>query len=207
MPGLFATAVLAGLSYWPASHFLTHGAVLAVWKGAGVGLLAGWALLAAPTRAGRWIAAVLACGSLGDVLLETSGLSVGAVAFLAGHMLAAGVYWTERRADRIGTRVALLSLLGIPALSYALSGQGGVLLYSFGLAAMTATAWLSRFPHAWVGAGAMLFAASDLLIFAGIGPLAGSVVPGLLIWPLYLAGQAMIAYGVVVAETVGERAR
>ena len=46
----------------------------------------------------------------------------------------------------------------------------------------------------------MLFAASDLLIFARLGPLAGSIVPTLLVWPLYVAGQAMIAYGVVRTE-------
>ena len=43
----------------------------------------------------------------------------------------------------------------------------------------------------------VLFVASDLLIFARLGPLAGSPLPGLLIWPTYFAGQALIAWGVV----------
>ncbi|WP_404370227.1 lysoplasmalogenase family protein [Sphingomonas sp. MMS24-J45] len=203
-PALFAAALLAGLSYWAASHILSAGTVMAAWKGAGVGLLALWALMSAPTTAGRWIALVLAFGALGDVLLETSGLTVGAVAFLIGHILAAALYWTRRRSAREGTTVAILLVIGVPGVAYAVSGSAGVLLYATGLGAMAATAWISRFSRGLVGAGAVLFAASDLLIFARMGPLAGSVVPTLLVWPLYLAGQAMIAVGVVTAEQRSE---
>ena len=85
--------------------------------------------------------------------------------------------------------------------AYALSGSPGVLLYGLALGAMAATAWISRFPRRWVGVGAgAVRSCSDLLIFARMGPLAGSVAPDLLVWPLYLAGQAMIAVGVVMAE-------
>lgn len=199
-PALYAAALLAGLSYWAASHILPAGAVLAAWKGAGVALLALWALLSAPTTAGRWIAIVLAFGALGDVLLETSGLTVGAVAFLIGHLLATALYWSRRRVGREGTTLAILLMLGVPLTAYALSGSPGVLLYGLALGAMAATGWISRFPRGLVGAGAILFALSDLLIFARMGPLAGSVVPDLLVWPLYLAGQAMIAVGVVMSE-------
>ena len=199
-PALFLTAVLAGLSYWAASHVLPTGAVLAAWKGTGVTLLALWAFVSAPTTAGRWIALVLAFGALGDVLLETSGLTVGALAFLTGHLLATGLYWSRRRTGRDGTAPAILLMLGVPLSAYALSGSPGVLLYGLALGAMAATAWISRFPRGLVGAGAVLFAVSDLLIFARMGPLAGSIVPDLLVWPLYLAGQAMIAVGVVTSE-------
>ncbi len=199
-PALFIAALLAGLSYWAASHLLPTSALLAAWKGSGVALLALWALLSAPTTAGRWIALVLAFGALGDVLLETSGLTVGAVAFLIGHLLATGLYWSRRRVGRDGTTPAILLMLGVPLIAYALSGSPGVLLYGLALGAMAATAWISRFPRGWVGAGAVLFAGSDLLIFARMGPLAGSIVPDLLVWPLYLAGQAMIAVGVVTTE-------
>ena len=199
-PALFAAALLAGLSYWAASHILPAGALLAAWKGTGVGLLALWALTSAPTTAGRWIALVLAFGALGDVLLETSGLTVGALAFLIGHLLATGLYWSRRRTGRDGTAPAILLMLGVPLTAYALFGSPGVLLYGLALGAMAATAWISRVPRGLVGAGAVLFAVSDLLIFAQIGPLAGSIVPDLLVWPLYLAGQAMIAVGVVTSE-------
>lgn len=199
-PTLFLAVLLAGLSYWAASHVLPHGPVLAAWKGCGVGLLALWALASATTTAGRWIAVVLAFGALGDVLLETAGLTVGAVAFLIGHVIAASLYWSRHRSGRDGTSVAILVMLGVPLSAYGLSGSPGVLLYGLALGAMAATAWISRFPRRLVGAGALLFALSDLLIFARMGPLAGSIVPDLLVWPLYLAGQAMIAVGVVTAE-------
>jgi uncharacterized membrane protein YhhN len=43
----------------------------------------------------------------------------------------------------------------------------------------------------------LLFAASDLLIFARSGPLAGVAWAGFAVWPLYFAGQSMICVGVV----------
>ena len=48
----------------------------------------------------------------------------------------------------------------------------------------------------------MMFVASDLLIFARMGPLAGSAVPGLLIWPLYYFGQFLICTGVIATLRV-----
>ena len=77
------------------------------------------------------------------------------------------------------------------------AGAPGVAVYSLGLALMAATAWLSRFPRYRVGIGAVLFAVSDLLIFARMGPLADSPLPDLLIWPLYYFGQFLICTGVV----------
>jgi uncharacterized membrane protein YhhN len=62
---------------------------------------------------------------------------------------------------------------------------------------MAAAAWTSSFPRYRVGLGAVLFVASDLLIFARMGPLAASALPGLLVWPLYYFGQVLIATGVV----------
>ena len=62
---------------------------------------------------------------------------------------------------------------------------------------MTAAAWTSSFPRYRVGIGAVMFAVSDLLIFADLGPLADSALPGLLIWPLYYFGQFLICTGVV----------
>lgn len=61
---------------------------------------------------------------------------------------------------------------------------------------MLAAALASRFPLGRVGLGAALFALSDLLIFARMGPLAASPIPGLLIWPLYFFGQFLICIGI-----------
>jgi len=69
-----------------------------------------------------------------------------------------------------------------------------IALYAFGVSAMAACALMSRFRLAALGAS--MFVVSDLLIFARLGPLAGSVVPHLLVWPLYFIGQALIAWDV-----------
>lgn len=161
-------------------------------KGACVALLALWAALQARGADGRLIALVLALGALGDVLLETHGLTVGALAFLAGHLVAVALYLRNLARPLV---LAVLVALAVPAASWLLAWDYGVAAYSLGLGAMAGAALCSRFPLA--GVGALLFVVSDLLIFARLGPLAGSALPGLLIWPLYVAGQALIGWGVV----------
>ena len=195
-------AIVAGAFYFPATRLIDDGALLIVWKGAGVALLALWAAIQAKSLDGWLIALVMACGAAGDVLLETAGLTVGALAFLAGHLVAIGLYARHFRADwRGGLPIAVGRLLLIPILAFAFpadrAAAPGIALYATGLGAMAAMAWLSSFPRNRVSFGALLFAVSDLLIFARLGPLAGSVVPDLLVWPLYFAGQALIATGVV----------
>ena len=190
---LFLAALLAGLTYWPASDLPFGPVLLTVWKGAGVGLLALWAGLRAENRDGWLLTAVLAFGALGDVLLEAVSLEVGAAAFLVGHAVAVALYWRHRRAEAhrlwwaLVPAVVLLAAL-LPADRAAVPG---IVLYSIGLGVMAVAALLSRFRGAAIGA--WLFVASDLLIFARLGLMADSFVPDLLIWPLYFAGQAMIA--------------
>ena len=70
------------------------------------------------------------------------------------------------------------------------------------VAAMAAAAWTSRFPRYRTGIGAMMFLASDLFIFAGEGEVLPKDVTMWLVWPLYFAGQALIAWGVV--RTLGK---
>ena len=187
---LLLIALIAGGSYYATHWHAVSGWPGVVWKGSGVALLSLWAF-----ACGRpWIGLVLAFGALGDVLLETSGLTIGALAFLAGHVLAVGFYGRSLTAPFY---VPLFVAVSVALASYLLTGDKGVALYGLGLGAMAGTALTSRFPRAIVGLGAILFVVSDLLIFARIGPLAGSPLPGLLIWPTYFAGQALIAWGVV----------
>jgi len=199
---LLAAALVAGITYLPIYWTIPGAPWLVAWKGAGVALLAGWALLSAPGREGRWIVAILGLGALGDVLIDAAGLIPGALAFLAGHAVAVAFYWRHRRAGPVGDRLpfAAALLVLIPLIAFLLpddrSMAPGIALYATGLAAMSASAALSRFPLQ-VPIGALLFAVSDLLIFARIGPLRDSMLPSLLIWPLYFAGQALIATGVV----------
>jgi uncharacterized membrane protein YhhN len=171
-------------------------------KGAGVALLAVYALQRHRGHDANTIAAVMALGALGDVLIELS-LEAGAVAFLIGHLIAIRLYWQHRRPAPSGSQrgAALALLVMTPLVAFLLpadrSGALLVALYALGLGAMAAAAWLSSFSRYQVGIGAVLFVISDLLIFARIGPLASSVLPGLLIWPLYYFGQFLICTGVV----------
>lgn len=199
---IFGAAVMAGATYLPASWLLPNGAALVAWKGAGVALLALWAAMQARTADGWLLAWVLALGAAGDVLLEVAGLTTGACAFLAGHLIAIGLYARNLRplSRAADGPIAAGRLLIIPLLAFTFpddrAAAPGIALYATGLAAMTAMAWLSAFPRRLVSFGALLFAVSDLLIFARLGPLAGSIIPDLLVWPLYFGGQAMIAVGV-----------
>ena len=191
---LLVAAILAGASFWPVSWLSLPAPVMWVWKGAGVALLALWAALAARERDGWLLACVLAFGALGDVLIDAVGTTAGAAAFLVGHVLAIILYLANRGAQ--GGAVAVGIAIVTPVAAFALTRDVTALVYAIGLGGMAGAAWASRFPRGWVGLGALLFVASDLLIFARVGPLNGSPLPRLLIWPLYFAGQAMIATGV-----------
>jgi uncharacterized membrane protein YhhN len=192
---LYLLALIAGASFWPASHLALPAAVLLAWKGAGVTLLALWAATVARERNGWLLVGVMAFGAAGDVLIDAAGLIAGAGAFLIGHVIAILLYLANRRRKGIAAGVAIASV--VPILAYVVTRDGTVLLYAIGLGGMAGAAWTSRFPRKLVALGALMFVASDLLIFAQFGLLAGSIVPGPLIWPLYFAGQALIACGVV----------
>lgn len=199
---VLGASVAGGVSYMGSRFAPGPEPVMLAWKGSGVALLALYAALKAVGREGWLLTAVMAFGALGDVLLNAFGLTVGAVAFLAGHVTAVALYWTNRRLDLTrGQRLAgaLMAPLVVAA-AYELPADRalapGVALYATGLAAMTATAWMSRFPRPLVGLGAMAFLVSDLLIFAQTGPLAHNALAGFAVWPLYYAGQLMICLGV-----------
>lgn len=179
---------------WPAA------ATIAV-KGAAVGLLA----IAAASQAGptdrRLLAVLLALGATGDVLLELS-MAAGAAAFALAHIVSIILYRRNCRRDPnvLDRGVALLLLAvaaALPALLLwgrpeALAFSGYALL----LWAMAATAWLSDFPRRLVGAGALLFLASDMLIAARIGLNLPAALTGPAIWLTYYAGQLLIYLGV-----------
>lgn len=186
--------------------------VTIAWKGAGVALLALWALRNARATDGYLLALVMALGALGDILLEVA-FAAGALSFMAGHAVAIWLYLRNRRAARSMSQTAL-GLLLIPAtllIAFLLPADRtqapGVALYALFLAAMAATAWTSSFPRYRVGLGAILFLASDLLIFARMGPMAGSIVPTVGIWPLYYLGQLLICTGVLATLRADGRAR
>lgn len=212
MRGLFWIAVLAGASYSLTSWGLADaGAWQTAWKTSGVALLALWAATQARSTDGWLIAAALGLGALGDLLLETHGFIIGGAAFAAGHAVAIALYLRNRRASPSSSQKLLGYLLApatilISALLAAPAGQAlPVGAYAVFLGVMAATAWTSRFPRYRVGIGAVLFVASDLLIFSRFGLLKDSFVPSLLIWPSYFAAQALIAWGVVQTLSSDQR--
>jgi len=201
---VLAAAVLAASSYVVGWFLPIPAWANVVWKGAGVSLLAVYAALNAKSLDGWLLALVMAFGALGDMLLETHGLVVGALAFLAGHLTAIGLYLRNRRPtlSPADWAVAAAIVIGVTVAAFLLppdrAGAGLVALYALGLAAMATAAWLSRFPRTLVAAGALMFCVSDLLIFLRTGRPALDIFPmGLAVWGLYFAGQALIAVGVV----------
>lgn len=200
---LLLAAIAAGVTYmiswsWPLPFWAAT-----AWKGAGVALLAAYAASQARDADGWLLATVMALGAAGDVLLETHGLVVGALAFLAGHLVATWLYWRNRRP--VPTRRQwLLAALLIPstvATAWSLpldrAMAPGIALYALGLSAMAAAAYLSRFRPGRVALGALMFLVSDQLIFARAGPLHGLAWVGDAVWILYFSGQTLICAGVV----------
>lgn len=193
---------LAAALAFQLGHLRSDSHLLMPVKGAAVGLLAAMLLLPPRTRECLWLAAILFFGALGDLLIESS-IVLGAGCFFVGHCLAIAFYRRNRRAQPSPSQkaLALALLVAVPLLAWLLPADRHLAplaaVYALALAGMAASAWLSRYSRYNVGVGAMLFVASDLLIFARLGPLAGSIVPVLLIWPLYYLGQYMIALGVL----------
>ena len=198
-PWLLAS-LAAGISFYFVKDAALAGLFKMSWKGAGVALLAVYALRHAPGRDGRKLAAIMAFGAAGDMAIEID-LIAGAACFFVGHIVAIALYAGHRRASLTPSQkaTAIALLIGTPLIAFLLptdrSAAPGVALYALALGGMAAAAWSSAFPRYRVGLGAVLFVASDLLIFARLGPLAASQVPDLLIWPLYYLGQFLICTG------------
>ncbi|MCK5910008.1 MAG: lysoplasmalogenase [Caulobacter sp.] len=199
-------SIIGGVSYVASWGLSLSTPAEVLWKGAGVGLLAVYAGLKARSTDGWLLTAVMALGALGDVLLVTSGLTIGALAFLAGHLTAIVLYARNRRGASIPALLAAAAFIPvIVGVAFHLpadrAGAPGVALYATGLSAMAASAWLSRFPRGQVALGALMFVISDLLIFARGGLLPESFATGLAVWGLYYAGQLLICLGVTRALT------
>lgn len=195
-------SLLFGISYFFVKDSNFPGMYLMFWKGAAVGFLAVYAMRRAHNFEGKLIAAVMAFGALGDMLIEFD-LMAGAGAFVVGHCIAIALYWRHRRPQTSFSQ-KLLAILLVPitmfiawSLPFDRSEALGLAVYSLFLAVMAAMAWTSSFPRYRVGIGALLFVVSDLFIFAQMGFLENSVIPDWTIWPLYYVGQFLIVTGVV----------
>ncbi|WEK46979.1 MAG: lysoplasmalogenase family protein [Candidatus Andeanibacterium colombiense] len=171
-------------------------------KGAAVALLAAYAWQRHSAPDVKTIAWVLGIGALGDIAVEYDQ-EIGGLLFFLGHLIAISLYWRHRRAAPTQTQkaAAVALLILTPAIAYLLPADRAeaqsVALYALVLGGMAASAWASDFPRYRVGVGALLFVVSDLLIFAGMGPLAASPLPHWLVWPIYYTGQFLICIGVM----------
>ena len=195
-------SVIAGVSFWLVKDAALGLPLKMVWKGAGVALLAIYALASGAGSDARRLALVMTLGATGDVLIELH-LQLGAGAFMFGHLAAMNLYIRHRRETTTGSQnmLAAALLIGTPLIAWLLPADRSqawpVAIYALVLGGMAGTAWTSSFPRYRVGIGAVVFVASDLLIFAQMGPLADSAVPDLLVWPLYYFGQFLICVGVI----------
>lgn len=194
--------LLASIIAAVAFYFLRDGTLADIWKaaikGLAVGCLAFYAIKRGAGTNATLIALVMMFGALGDMAIEFD-FGLGGALFLVGHLIAIWLYLRHPREHHLPSQMALAGLLLVltPLVSWILSGDPLVTLYSAGLGAMAATAWISRFPRYRVGLGAVLFVFSDWLIFSRMGAIDLGDVPQYLIWPLYYAGQFLIATGVV----------
>lgn len=202
---LWLLALVGGISFFLAVFKHWDGPAIWAWKTSGVGLLALWAAANARSTDGKLIAAALAFGAFGDWLLDAAGMLPGAAAFATGHLIAIILYMRNRRPSLTASQ-KLLGWVLVPLailIAWGLTRgaevhqMGAAIAYTGGVAIMAATAWTSRFPRYRTGIGAMMFLASDLFIFAGEGGALSKDVTMWFVWPLYFAGQALIAWGVV----------
>lgn len=173
-------------------------------KGAAVGSLALYAFLRHSGPDVKLLGWALAAAAAGDVAMELDQ-EIGGLLFLLFHLFATMLFLRHRRPQltpsqswAVGVTFCLTPLIAwvLPADR---EGAWQVALYGVALGAMAASAWASAFPRYRVGAGAMLFLFSDLLIFANMGPLEGHFLPKYMIWPLYYLGVLLITTGVIDA--------
>lgn len=201
-PWLLASIAAATAYFFLKDNPIGEGTWGILLKGAGVALLALYAVLRVPHDRrgidGALLVLALVLAALGDMAIELY-FTVGGALFAAAHCVAVVLYLRNRhpRPSPIQKLNGLGLLIATPAVSYLLSGDINIAIYASFLGAMAAAAWMSHYPRYRVGTGAVLFVVSDWLIFSRMGAYDLAPLPDLLIWPLYYAGQVMIATGIV----------
>lgn len=194
-------ALIAGISYYIAYWVSIPPMIDVIWKGSGVALLAAWAF----ANRENWIGSVLAFGALGDVLLETHGLVAGAVAFMTGHFMATGFYWTRSKIRGRKAIVTPIILISITALaSFFITQDPLATFYGAVLGLMAGIAMISVYPVAALGT--LSFIVSDLFLFGALANPESKTFFGAFVWPTYFAAQALVAWGVVRVRRAVRRA-
>ncbi len=201
-------AIVAALAF----YYLRAGSLPELWlvplKGAAAGFLAAYCLRRHSGDDARAMGWALGAAAAGDMGLEFDR-AVGALLWLLAHAMATSVFVRHRRAplEKADSWIVGPTLIMVPLAGWLLPHERGqafeVLVYTAALGAMAASAWASTFPRLKTGAGAMLVAASHLLLVAETGPLGGSEWPAILAWPIQFLGLFLIATGVI--QTLAKR--
>lgn len=193
------TSLVAAIAFYALSDEQVGGLFLIFFKAAACATLAIYALARHESAAARLLAGVMGLSSAGDVAMELGDEVWGGGLFFAAHLVAIVLYRLNARRRPVGSQVAAAAALALltPLIGFLLADSVPVALYALGLGAMAACAWLSRFSRYDVGLGALLFVASDLLIFARFGGRLDPSVADWLVWPIYYAGQFLICTGVI----------
>lgn len=205
---LLLASILAALAFYYLRWGPWPGLYLIPIKGAAAALLAVYLWQRHSSPDARHLAWAFGAASLGDMAIEISFTAGGAL-FFVYQVIALSVYLRNRRPELTPSqKAAVVALLLLtPLIAWLLPAEranaASLGLYGLALGAMAAGAWASTFPRYRVGAGAVLFVMSDLLIFAEMGPLQGSIVPQIMVWPIYYLGQFLIATG--VAQSLRKR--
>ena len=204
--------LLASIAAALAFYYLRAGSMPELYliplKGSAVGLLALYCFMRHSSPDARLMGWELGAAALGDMAIEIDR-TIGSTLFFLYHVLALGVYLRNRRPQlaKVQSWVVGLTLILVPLIGYLLPYDRDqaleTALYALALGAMASGAWASNFPRYRVGAGAMLFVLSDILLFAEMGPLGGTEWPGILVWPIYYLGQFLICTGVI--QTLSKR--
>lgn len=206
--------LLAGIAAALAFYYLRWGPwpelYLIPLKGAAVGLLALYLWQRHSSPDARLMAWAFGAAALGDMAQEIAyDRTIAGLLFFAYHVMAMGVYLRNRRPSLTASQKGVVAamLLLTPVIAWLMPADRAeapnLALYALALGAMAASVWASVFPRYRVGAGAVLFLISDLLNFAETGPLQGSLIPQIFVWPVYFLGQFLIATG--IAQTLRKR--
>jgi len=197
-PWLLASVVAGVAFYFLWNNAIAEGLWGILLKGSAVGLLAIYAMRRTRGVDGAILVIALALSAAGDMVLELDFRAGGAL-FVLSHLVAIVLYARNLRDEPLPSRYlgAFALLIAGPLVSWLLAERADLAVYGAVLGAMAAGAWMSRFRRSRVGLGAILFVASDWLIFSRFGTFDLGVLPDMLVWPLYYAGQVMIATGIV----------
>jgi uncharacterized membrane protein YhhN len=207
---ILIAAILAGAGYLVAVQSALPAATIAVAKASGPFLIGLYAACHARTLDGWLLVAVMLFCAVGDGLI-TSQVAIATLATAIAHMIATALYLRHRAWSITGLRnaarlaVVPTTVLVAWQLPIGIGSEDaiGTIAYAFFMSVMVATAWSSQFAKSSVGVGVTLFLVSDLLLFGIMGPLARTDALMALIWILYLAGQVLIATGVVKTLALG----